>query len=165
MKCVKNNKNEAMKAYKWSLYVLVLLIVTLISHSCKLEEDDPCKKSEYPEGKVINLETTLNILEFSSFDPVVYEHFRLEISKIDCAGDTTQLYYIDTDSTGTSGTWVSDNLNFVLYNTEDKVEFTAIAPNLDFHGQNFQKITKKFGQFKGTGKDEVSLTIYKRFIL
>ncbi len=150
-----------MKLNCWSIIIASVLILSATFSSCKLEEKEGCAKTEYPGGKVVNLETTVHIKEFATNDPVVGEQFSLQVDHITCEGDTALLYYNDQDTTDAEGLYVSDVLNFVMYNSADKIEVTAIAPNLVFHNQNYMKQTIKFGEFKGTGKDEVLLQINK----
>ena len=141
------------------------LAIITFSNSCTKEEEDACLKSETTQ-KVTNVKVFLTI-ENQSGVPVEEEEVSVTISHFACGSDITlsEDAVASQEFTGTTnefGLFESDNVNFVLTNTQDRVVAFAIAPNLDFFQQNYHREIKYYADLQGTGQDEIYLTIIQK---
>jgi hypothetical protein len=135
------------------LYIIGMLLVS----GCTPEGTDPCDNTK-AANKYVNLRASVLVKNIGSNQPVVGADLLVTLTQLACGGDTVKVITF-ADTTGLDGIYTADLTNFVLKNYEDRVEIYAVAPNLNFHLQNFSKIVRKYNELAGAGSEDINLTI------
>ncbi|MEA3443388.1 MAG: hypothetical protein U9R19_01535 [Bacteroidota bacterium] len=153
------------KIIKKSLTFVILIIVgsLTIFTSCEKEEEDTCTKYD-AANKVLNVGAVVHVVKISK-DTVPLENVEvtIEITYLPCGTDEATPNDTLTGFTDDEGIIETTQItNIVLNNKNDRILFYAIAPDIEFDQQNYEKVYRYYDEFTGMGKETIELYIYAK---
>ena len=150
---------------KYRILFLFIIAIGMIQFSSCIEEveENACTESVAAD-KVVNIMAIVNIENITTHIPVDSVEITVEITYLPCGGveSETNPTYSYSSMTDTFGIYESPISNIVMNNTEDRIKVYVVAPNLDYHQQNYH--TKYFGYYNlgGAGLEEIELEVFQK---
>ena len=148
-----------MKTRRFTTSVIAILFValTLSFLSCNKDEGDSC--ADYSNvDKIVRVGAVVDVMKGSL--PVDSVEIQIEITYLPCGSDVADPASTITGYTDTTGIFESpDPVTIIMNNDRDRIKFFALAPNLDYEGQNYAELYLYYGDFTGSGMETRDLSI------